>query len=78
MVAIQIPGISKFCSICSQQYLRDEQSIAFQPVTDSHADASEDERSIITEEDGLLKISFAQLLFAACDACIYCGGKFLD
>lgn len=78
MVAIQIPGLSKFCGICSQQYLRSEQSIAFQSVTDNHTDVSRDERSRTTEKDGPLKVSLAQVLFATFDACIYCGGKFLD
>ncbi|CBY01937.1 hypothetical protein IAQ61_006529 [Plenodomus lingam] len=124
-LAIQAPGITKYCGICSTPFLN-EPFVEAQEVMDpgksdkpndhviakngTHvrpdpasdgsnvirvavADGSTQqegggsdgfgardrmERNVATTEDehGLL-ITLARVLFLACDACIYCGGKFV-
>lgn len=136
LVAIQAPGITKYCGICSTPFFNEEfvaaqemqkQSGAAKgwgkktdgdssighgttdpqsnendnngpeagdiPVEDTplsvdleqnmererNQEASRDgpENVMVEQERGQLPITFARILFLACDACIYCGGKFV-
>ena len=77
MVAIQVPGISKFCGICGQQFLRDEYSANSLLVTENNTDAPHKEHNTISKNDGSMEVSLVEVLFAACDTCLYCGGKYL-
>jgi hypothetical protein len=137
LIAIQAPGITKYCGICSTPFFNEE-FVAAQEMpkqsrvakvldkkTDGNSstghgnkdtqangdgtnganaegdilieDASlptgseqntERERNqeasregpenvIVGEERARLPVTFARILFLACDACIYCGGKFV-
>ena len=77
--AIQESGVMKRCGLCTTQYF-DEDTLfgtTTSPATDSAAAAaisSLDRRPTRTNEP---TSSLARMLFFACDACIYCGGKFV-
>ncbi|EMD66476.1 hypothetical protein COCSADRAFT_179737 [Bipolaris sorokiniana ND90Pr] len=117
-LAIQAPGITKYCGICSTPFLSDEYVIAQESVEKKSKDAAEDgamkevggsqngkgqerleqgndvsgEQDRDGEEDGEdeedeemeeeeeeereLPVTLGRVLFLACDACVYCGGKF--
>lgn len=85
-LAIRSPGKAKSCTICNAQYLNERLIETFIPP--SLADPVEAE-NMIPEEDGKRLVmvkqgtvrteplaSLARILFAACDVCIQCGGKF--
>ncbi|PPJ60072.1 hypothetical protein CBER1_07558 [Cercospora berteroae] len=93
LLAIQEPGTTKHCSVCDLQYFDETIAPDFQSDDHDidMADGLEGEVSWTTPaNDGWVKISqsgdatarpkttLARLLFAACDVCIYCGGKFED
>ncbi|KAF3050970.1 hypothetical protein E8E11_010543 [Didymella keratinophila] len=61
LLAIQAPGITKYCGICSTPYLNEE-FVRAQEV-----------REVETEP----AYTIARMLFQACDVCIFCGGKFV-
>lgn len=67
-LAIQVPGEAKSCNLCNIQYLNEHEVSAFdyQPTADA------------TQGDDTTKprLSLARILFAACDVCIYCGGRY--
>lgn len=90
-LALQEPGITKVCGLCGLQYLNEGvlpatsgedmemadileteggQSV---PGADAWVEISHNESATKTHKPTLV-----QLLFAACDICIYCGGKFTD
>jgi hypothetical protein len=129
-LAIQAPGITKYCGICSTPYFSDEFVLAQEYVDQRKGNGTEDD-TVMTgviesgeasggggeemnregsdngngaeerqpsqangtivqqsnenngqEQDGEderreLPITLARVLFLACDACIYCGGKFV-
>ncbi|KAF1830745.1 hypothetical protein BDW02DRAFT_558254 [Decorospora gaudefroyi] len=136
-LAIQAPGITKYCGICTTPFLSDEFVIAQESVDEKkHTDAGQDavmtegfdsgevapmgdtreqgqepmnvkdmngerahggqedpgeaqadsmkdsessnEGELAEEKKRQLPVSLARVLFLACDACIYCGGKFVD
>jgi hypothetical protein len=62
LLAIQAPGITKYCGICSTPVLNEE-----------FVQAQEDGGGTDTDSSTTL----AKVLFRACDACIFCGGKFI-
>ena len=62
LLAIQAPGITKYCGICSTPVLNEE-----------FVQAQEDGDDKDTDSSGTL----ARVLFQACDVCIFCGGKFI-
>lgn len=62
LVAIQAPGITKYCGICSTPFLNEE-FVRAQEVAD--------------EADTEPPVTLARVLFQACDVCIFCGGKFV-
>lgn len=78
MVAIQVPGKSKLCGICGQQFLRDEHSANSLLGTDTLTDAPDEDQESVSRNNEPLDVSLAELLFAACDTCLYCGGKYLN
>lgn len=61
LVAIQAPGITKYCGICSTPCLSEE-----------FVRAQETGGSDIEPP-----VTLSRVLFQACDVCIYCGGKFV-
>jgi hypothetical protein len=87
------PGISKSCRICNALYLNEDALPEFKkpssktikveeaPQEDSmevDATAGAEDTSNASQNDGVEpNISLARLLFAACDVCILCGGKFV-
>ncbi|EUC33311.1 hypothetical protein COCCADRAFT_26365 [Bipolaris zeicola 26-R-13] len=115
-LAIQAPGITKYCGICSTPFLSDEYVIAQESVEDKGKDVAEDsvmeevggsqnggEKEGLEQGDGVsreqdkngeedkeeeeeeeeeeeverkLAVTLGRVLFLACDACVYCGGKF--
>ncbi|KAI2486026.1 TFIIIC-delta multi-domain protein [Pyrenophora tritici-repentis] len=126
-LAIQAPGITKYCGICSTPFLSDEFVMA-QEYTDGKKDGANEDHVVITgviedggaamrggrggdledeeqyevddesdeddddDDDSIedstedddesvetrdLPVTLARVLFFACDACIYCGGKFV-
>ena len=91
-LSIQEPGATKACEICGRQYLRNRVidghenetrgEIEALDVTEQDTGAQtrererESEASNGFESDAQPKPSLLHVLFAACDICIYCGGKF--
>lgn len=61
LLAIQAPGITKYCGICSTPFLSEE-FVQAQEVGGGGAEPS---------------VTLSRVLFQACDVCIYCGGKFV-
>ncbi|KAK5016093.1 hypothetical protein LTR39_002262 [Cryomyces antarcticus] len=97
-LAIQAPGISKFCGLCGIQYLNDsilQEDVEIAPASLSQPSNGIDEdgqtlkdalnaedggvEQIVTEgKQGANKIAtLARILFATCDVCVYCGGKYV-
>jgi hypothetical protein len=64
-LSIQSPGQSRFCGICSKQYLKETVVGNESVITDNP-----------WEGLNLSAASIARILLAACDVCVYCGGKF--
>jgi hypothetical protein len=61
LLAIQAPGITKYCGICSTPFLSEE-FIHAQEVSQDGAE---------------VPVTLSKVLFQTCDVCIYCGGKFV-
>ncbi|KAF1350322.1 hypothetical protein EJ07DRAFT_139398 [Lizonia empirigonia] len=61
LLAIQAPGITKYCGICSTPFLNEE----FVRAQERQVDMAEP------------PVTLSRVLFQACDVCIYCGGKFV-
>ena len=89
-LAIQGPGISKFCRICNAQYLNEAALPEFVPTSDEgiemtdlaneQTEGTSEQWVQVTQNAGSKmepKASLARLLFAACDVCIFCGGRFV-
>ncbi|TKA63871.1 hypothetical protein B0A49_09297 [Cryomyces minteri] len=97
-LAIQAPGVSKFCGLCGIQYLNDsilQENVEITPATlpqpsngvdkddqtlkDAlNAEGSGVERTVSEGKQGANKIAtLARILFATCDVCVYCGGKYV-
>ncbi|KAI9710611.1 MAG: hypothetical protein M1812_007375 [Candelaria pacifica] len=92
-LAIQAPGISKYCGLCGIEYLHldfllknDARSLAPAENLDrknsgAASEAESDAESVGDEaQDTHLAetpVSLAQILSASCEICIYCGGKFV-
>ncbi|KAF2173763.1 hypothetical protein M409DRAFT_16036 [Zasmidium cellare ATCC 36951] len=90
---IQEPGTTKSCGICGLQYFNEKVLSDITPATEDieMADVATTESNIDTPaNDTWVEVSrnsnafpqrtpsLAQILFAACDVCVYCGGKFVD
>ncbi|KAL1595204.1 hypothetical protein SLS60_009892 [Paraconiothyrium brasiliense] len=69
-LAIQRPRISKACALCKTPYLSDE----FVGLQEEGIEKGIERGH--SEEGSMQPVSLARALFAACDVCIYCGGKF--
>lgn len=79
-LAIQSPGCTKTCGICSTRFLQDEVILevnAERGEADEDAEILEEDRGQPLTTEGELRPTLARVLFLACDACIYCGGKFV-
>ncbi|THY18183.1 hypothetical protein D6D00_08212 [Aureobasidium pullulans] len=79
-LAIQTPGTAKSCSICNAQYMNEFVMPAFKvperrEPTNLDTGAEEDDPMQGTS-DQEPHVSLARILFAACDRCVCCGGKF--
>lgn len=79
-LAIQTPGTAKSCSICNAQYINEFVMPAFKvperrEPTNMDTGAEEDDAMQGTS-DQEPHVSLARILFAACDRCVCCGGKF--
>lgn len=77
-LSIMEPGISKSCRICHALYLNEYALPEFKGkiVQDVKAEAPlPGSGSVETSSEP--NVSLARLLFAACNACILCGGKFV-
>ena len=68
-LAIQQPGISKFCESCEAQYLNE---LHFPPGSDDVEVGDE-----IWSDCKLVVPCDVKDLFRAMPKCIYCGGKFI-
>ncbi|KAI9764948.1 MAG: hypothetical protein M1840_007973 [Geoglossum simile] len=103
-LAIQRPGISKYCGVCGKEYLSEGATQLERVITPDEGGASApaetpntkglaqvllevamgdetEDRALNTAEGEKpptmeTRPSLASLLFAACDVCVYCGGKF--
>lgn len=101
-VAIQEPGISRYCCICNTQYLDGKELPRSKLSPDEYGGlshhqangssvpdgnqaggelASQDHLCVrarhadVVKQNAESKFSFPELLFAAIDDCVYCGGK---
>ncbi|KAJ4323152.1 hypothetical protein N0V94_002038 [Neodidymelliopsis sp. IMI 364377] len=61
LLAIQAPGITKYCGICNTPFLSEEFVQAQEAVGEE------------TEHP----VTLSRVLFQACDVCMFCGGKFV-
>ncbi|KAF1848382.1 uncharacterized protein K460DRAFT_275313 [Cucurbitaria berberidis CBS 394.84] len=86
-LAIQAPGVTKYCGICSTPFLNEDFVMAQEVGVREH-DLEKggftavkhvvQEGNMATEsEKRELPVTLARVLFLACDVCIYCGGKFV-
>ncbi|KAF2088512.1 hypothetical protein K490DRAFT_39705 [Saccharata proteae CBS 121410] len=84
-LAIQEPGISKSCCICGRHYLNQQFISQKDGSVSSTASASQKEAQDASQQaeqgaaDGMSQplMTLAELLFSACNVCVYCGGKFV-
>ncbi|KAM0718276.1 hypothetical protein Q7P37_006608 [Cladosporium fusiforme] len=84
-LSIMEPGISKSCRICNALYIDEDALPVFHGKpsvenedqtmvdADSTGDVGKEQQAEIVEP----RMSLARLIFAACDKCILCGGKFV-
>ncbi|KAF2835688.1 hypothetical protein M501DRAFT_997843 [Patellaria atrata CBS 101060] len=75
-MAIQEPRVSRYCGLCKKQYLKPhyilrDAELRMQAGDTIMADAPAAAASALQQP------TLAVLLLAACDVCIYCGGKFI-
>lgn len=63
LIAIQAPGITKYCGICSTPFL-----------SEAFVQAQEAGEGLSVSEP---KATLARVLFQTCDVCVFCGGKFV-
>jgi hypothetical protein len=74
-LAIQAPGISNFCGICSKQYLSEAY---LDSDSTPHMNVESDTDSLNDDSERRVEPpSLARTLFAACETCVYCGGRFV-
>ncbi|KAF2436207.1 hypothetical protein EJ08DRAFT_230945 [Tothia fuscella] len=78
-LAVQAPGISKFCGLCERQYLTET---ILEPEGPQAEIEEEDVDMIVvggsSNSHGKKEPpDFGRVLFASCEDCIYCGGKFV-
>ncbi|KAI9808431.1 MAG: hypothetical protein M1827_007250 [Pycnora praestabilis] len=107
-LAIQAPGISKYCGICGRQFLHEKilpDIDEHKPTISQRVDSTDDKvvleqghsspgtttETAVDDTDEFVMVgqdnssrsrgetpSLAQIVFASCDLCIYCGGKFVS
>ena len=77
-LSIMEPGISKSCRICHALYLNEHALPAFKGIAarDTKAEAPLSDSGPL-EMPAEPNVSLSRLLFAACNVCILCGGKFV-
>lgn len=87
-LAIQAPGMTKSCVICNSQCLNEyliDSLVPHSPSGGENTGAKDDTAENNGGPPGILTqgvvqrepmASLIRVLFAACDICIYCGGKF--
>lgn len=93
LLPVQEPGTTKNCGICGLQYFNEKIIGDVEAATGDveMADVPTAESNIdIVANDTWVEVSrnpnafpqqaptLAQILFDACDVCVYCGGKFVD
>lgn len=80
------PGTSKSCRICSAQYINEHAITDLKSDQERNPDGMQGVEVVIGQENGASdrrtaqtepRFSLARLLFAACDRCVFCGGKFV-
>lgn len=72
-LAIQAPRISKKCGLCDRQYLDDRYIVEEDPVVVEGPGHGVD--GLVLETS---KVSLTRILYAACDVCVHCGGKYVS
>ena len=86
--SIQEPGATKVCQVCGRHFLR-EKGVAKAKTQSTKATALNADTSVSAsggllsqsesfQSDGEQKSSLLDVLFAAFEICVYCGGKFTD
>ncbi|KAK8178767.1 transcription factor IIIC subunit delta N-term-domain-containing protein [Phyllosticta citribraziliensis] len=75
-LAIQAPGISKLCGICGKRFLSEHHALKLDTVLDDEANGNGQSQAGAREQERQ-PVTLVRLLFAACNVCIYCGGKFV-
>jgi hypothetical protein len=73
-LAIQAPYITRRCGLCGRSYLKDGVLEDDDLDPGDVAQASDNADSV---QKHAPRISVGRLLFAVCDRCIFCGGKFI-
>jgi hypothetical protein len=73
-LSIMEPGIGKSCRICHALYLNEYTLPGFK---NKAAQDAKVEAPLLDADHAEPRVSLARLLFAACDVCILCGGKFV-
>ncbi|KAI9833748.1 MAG: hypothetical protein M1819_003481 [Sarea resinae] len=73
-LAIQAPGISKYCAVCRREYLDYNRYVGLLGERDHGEPGSAKDHETHDNED----CDLARVLFAACDRCLFCGGGFTE
>ena len=76
-IAIQTPFITRRCGICGKQYLKEDFLSGDKLTEDETVRQSHNKQVHVGVRNERPKISLARLLFAVCERCTFCGGKFI-
>ena len=78
-MAIQAPGMSKYCEQCGREYLNDERIFPIS-VMKAKVEVSEGSSGIMKDPPvlGTREPTLARQVFKNFDKCIFCGGKFIS
>lgn len=84
-LAIQEPGVCKFCGICGTAFLKDTYILESDGGSDrltrsgSNVETSNETTEIANDDHPRPSgFTLSQMLYAAFDVCVYCGGKYTD
>jgi hypothetical protein len=84
-LSIQEPGVCKFCGICGTSFLKDSYAFQSDGGMIESTERSHNVESLIDtvgnadpNRSQSLEFSLSQMLYAAFDVCIYCGGRYVD
>ncbi|KAF2457436.1 transcription factor IIIC subunit delta N-term-domain-containing protein [Lineolata rhizophorae] len=79
--AIQRPGLSRSCSLCGKQYLKEDYLLQHEKIDEGARKPPKRGRkpraSKADVADQAAPLTLFRILLAVCDICVYCGGKYI-